>query len=73
MTEAIDYMFNKVDELDLSGRNVLIPIGPSRTGKGTLIAALQGISLKVFKKSKRKVKESDVGRLSSNLLFMAPS
>lgn len=50
MAEAIEWQFDKVDELQLEDKDILIPLGPSRTGKGTLIAALQGFKMKIFKK-----------------------
>ena len=40
MSEAIEWQFDKVDELKLDDKDIFIPLGPSRTGKGTLIAAL---------------------------------
>lgn len=51
-------MFKKVDELNLENRDLLIPIGPSRTGKGTLIAALQGIKIRLFNKKEDNVRKS---------------
>lgn len=40
LAEAIEWQFDKVDELKLEDKNIFIPLGPSRTGKGTLITAL---------------------------------
>ena len=73
LAQTIDFLFQKVDEQDLAGRDLLIPIGPSRTGKGTLIAALQGIKLKAFQKGNKKVRDTFVGQQASNRLFLAPS
>ena len=53
-------MFEKVDALQLEDKDIFIPLGPSRTGKGTLIAALQGFKMKIFKK--RQVKDTEVGK-----------
>ena len=42
MHEAITWIFDKVDQLNLANKDVIVVIGPSRSGKGTLLAALQG-------------------------------
>ena len=38
--EAVEYLSLEVEALDLQNKNVFIVIGASRTGKGTLLAAL---------------------------------
>ena len=37
--------------MELADKDVFIVIGASRTGKGTLLTALQGVKMKLFKKS----------------------
>lgn len=56
LAEAIELMQDQVNQLDIDGKNLLIPLGASRTGKGTLLAALLGYKLKMF--SKRKLKDN---------------
>ena len=70
MSEAIEWQFDKVDELKLGDKDIIIPLGPSRTGKGTLIAALQGYKMKIFKK--RQCKDSEVAKTAKLMTFMAP-
>ena len=38
--EAIDFLFKYVDDMKLHEKDIFIVVGPSRTGKGTLLAAL---------------------------------
>jgi guanylate kinase len=52
--EAIDFLFAYVDGLNLHDKDVFIVVGPSRTGKGTLLAALKGQKMKLFR---RKAKD----------------
>ena len=40
--EAIEFMFAYVDNMNLNDKDIFIVVGPSRTGKGTLLAALKG-------------------------------
>lgn len=43
--------------MDLANKDVFIVIGPSRTGKGTLLTALQGETMKLVKKADVKDKK----------------
>lgn len=52
--EAIEFLFSYVDNMKLEGKDIFIVIGPSRTGKGTLLAALKGQKMKLFR---RKAKD----------------
>ena len=70
LAEAIEWQFDKVDQLELEDKDIFIPLGPSRTGKGTLLAALQGFKMKIFKK--RQVKDTEVGKSARLMTFMAP-
>ena len=36
--------------MDLKNKDIFIVLGPTRTGKGTLLTALKGIQMKLFKK-----------------------
>ena len=38
--EAIEFLFKYVDSMNLHEKDIFIVVGPSRTGKGTLLAAL---------------------------------
>jgi ABC-type sugar transport system ATPase subunit len=40
--EAIEFLFTYVDNMNLHDKDIFIVVGPSRTGKGTLLAALKG-------------------------------
>ena len=46
--------------MDLYQKDIVIVIGPTRTGKGTLLNALSGEKIKLFKKASGEVKESDI-------------
>lgn len=50
--EAIEFLFNYVDNMDLDDKDIFIVVGPSRTGKGTLLAALKGQKMQLFRKKK---------------------
>jgi ABC-type ATPase with predicted acetyltransferase domain len=52
--EAIEFMFAYVDTMKLHDKDIFIVVGPSRTGKGTLLAALKGQKMKLFR---RKAKD----------------
>lgn len=52
--EACRFMFSHVDDMKLQQKDVLVVIGQSRTGKGTLLSALQGNSIKLFKRKKNQ-------------------
>ena len=54
--EATTWMFAQVDEMQLQHKDVFIVLGPTRTGKGTLLTALKGVQMKLFRK--RDVQES---------------
>lgn len=56
LAEATEWLFNSVDELGLENKDILLVVGPSRAGKGTLLAALNGTEMKFFKKGDAKVK-----------------
>jgi len=38
-------MKEKVDEMQIENKDVIVVIGPSRSGKGTLLAALEGVKM----------------------------
>ena len=63
-------MFAQVDALHLEDKDVFIVLGPTRTGKGTLLTALQGVKMKFFKK--KDVIDSEVGKEAYQAYFMAP-
>lgn len=70
LAEAIEWMFEKVDRLELEDKDIFIPLGPSRTGKGTLLAAIMGKKMKIFRKN--KVKQTKAGQEAKLQTFMAP-
>lgn len=60
----------KTDDLDVEGKNLLIPLGASRTGKGTLLASLRGYKLKLFKK--KDLKGNPIAKDAATTTFLAP-
>ena len=52
--EAIEFLFAYVDNMQLEDKDIFVVVGPSRTGKGTLLAALKGQKMKLFR---RKAKD----------------
>ena len=72
LAEAIEWLFDEVDKLQVADKDILVVIGPSRVGKGTLLAALSGQKMKMFKKSNKKVKQTDVGKSATVQSFIAP-
>lgn len=51
--EAIDFLSLEIEKMDVKNKDLFIVIGASRTGKGTLLAALHGAKLKFFTKNKK--------------------
>lgn len=63
-----------IENLKLHNKDVMIVLGASRTGKGTLLSALQGQKMGFFK-NKKEVLGTEVGKeakQSKLLHFMAP-
>lgn len=48
--EATTWMFAQVDDMQLKEKDIFIVLGPTRTGKGTLLTALKGVPMKLFRK-----------------------
>lgn len=48
--EATEWLKDHIDAMNLADKNIFIIIGASRTGKGTLLTALQGQKMKLFKR-----------------------
>ena len=69
--EAIDFLFAYVDGLNLHDKDVFIVVGPSRTGKGTLLAALKGQKMKLFRR-KAKDRQREFYKDVATATFMAP-
>ena len=61
LSEATEWLFDEVDKLQLENKDILLVIGPSRAGKGTLLTALLGVKMKFFKKGDPKVKGTAIG------------
>lgn len=55
MFEATTWMFAQVDEMKLEEKDIFVVLGPTRTGKGTLLTALQGTKMKFFRKKDKDV------------------
>ena len=72
LSEATEWLFDCVDSLELQDKDILIVVGPSRAGKGTLLTALKGVEMKFFKKGDAKVKATALGQGASTQFFMAP-
>lgn len=71
LSEAIEWLFDCVDSMELENKDIFIVVGASRAGKGTLLAALQGVEMKFFK-SNPSIKETAVGKEATTKNFMAP-
>ena len=61
---------NEVDRMQLEDKDIFIVVGASRTGKGTLLAALRGVNMKYFQR--RKVENTAIGKEATQNCFMAP-
>lgn len=59
-----------IDQMKLEDKDVFLVIGPSRAGKGTLLASILGHKMKFFKRN--KVKDTAVGKNIQVAHFMAP-
>lgn len=72
--EAIDFFSLEVDRLAVDEKEIFIVIGASRTGKGTLLAALHGAQIKYFKKDKKNqaLADSAITKTALGSTFMAP-
>ena len=70
MYEATTWMFAQVDEMKLEEKDIFVVLGPTRTGKGTLLTALQGTKMKFYRK--KDVDQTDVGKEAYQKFFMAP-
>ena len=44
--------------MNLKEKDVFVVLGPTRTGKGTLLAALQGVKMKFFMKKDGQVAQT---------------
>ena len=58
MSESLDWQLDHIDKLQLHDKDIFIVLGASRTGKGTLLCALQGQQMGFFNKNKKGVKET---------------
>jgi len=58
--------------MNLKDKDVFVVLGPTRTGKGTLLAALQGVKMKFFMKKDGIVAQTQVGKEAYQKYFMAP-
>ena len=54
--EAIQWGFEIIDQMKLEEKDIFIVIGPSRSGKGTLLQALKGKAMKLFKKNNNQLR-----------------
>ena len=63
-------MFEKVDALDIIDKDIFIPLGPSRTGKGTLLTAMEGYEMQVFER--KNTMNTAAGQESAMGMYMAP-
>lgn len=72
LSEATEWLFDSVDSLGLEDKDILIVVGPSRAGKGTLLTALKGVEMKFFKRGDAKVKQTALGKEAATQFFMAP-
>lgn len=57
--------------MKLYEKDIFIVLGPSRTGKGTLLCALQGHNIQMFKTKDAKVRNTVLGKEAKVVKFMA--
>lgn len=57
--------------MKLADKDVFVVIGVTRSGKGTLLTALQGRKMSCFKKKEARKSELNYEEIASNF-FMAP-
>lgn len=62
MKEAIQWNYRSIEEMQLADKDIFIVIGPSRAGKGTLLQALLGQPMKLFKKTAASLRTSEVAK-----------
>ena len=72
LSEATEWLFDCVDSLGLEDKDILVVVGPSRAGKGTLLTALNGVEMKFYKKGDAIVKGTALGQEASTQFFMTP-
>ena len=70
MQESNDWNNKIIDQMNLQNKDIFLVIGPSRSGKGTLLSALLGHRIKYF--NRREVNKTDVGKNVAVAHFMAP-
>lgn len=58
--------------MDVKDKETFIVIGASRTGKGTLLAALHGAKIKHYQKKSPKLAENAVAKSAAGMQFLAP-
>lgn len=63
-------MFEQVDQMELEGKDIFIVLGPTRTGKGTLLTALQGVQMQLFRR--KDWEDSAAAKQAYQAYFMAP-
>ena len=64
-------MLEKVEEMDLEHKDVFVLLGPTRTGKGTLLTAFgRGTEMKLFQKKHWQQFAAEQKVYAAN--FMAP-
>ena len=50
--ESREWLMSIIEDMNLQSKDIFLVIGPSRTGKGTLLEALKGTKMKFFHKKK---------------------
>ena len=68
--ECLTFLKQRVNDMNLADKDVLILIGPSRAGKGTLLSALQGNKMKLVDVDSDE--ESEVLHNAATSKVMAP-
>jgi len=67
-----DWNAANIEQMELAEKDVFVIIGATRSGKGTLLTAIQGRKMSLFKQSGKGVKDSEVGKESATHAFLAP-
>lgn len=68
--EATTWMFEQVDQMELEDKDIFIVLGPTRTGKGTLLTALQGVQMQLFRR--KDWENNTAAKQAYQAYFMAP-
>lgn len=70
--EVNQWNTKNIEELNLEQKDIFVIIGATRSGKGTLLTAIQGRKMSFFRKNEKSVRNTVVGLEASTKAFLAP-